>query len=40
MRRRTFVRQAPTNKEDLAKSADPKGQKQEGNTAVAHASAR
>ena len=39
-RRRTLVLQTPTNKEDPAKSADPKGQKEEGNTAVAHASAR
>jgi hypothetical protein len=27
VRRRTKVRQAPTNKEDQAKSADPKGKK-------------
>jgi hypothetical protein len=29
VRRRTSVRQAPTNKEDSVKSADPKGQKNE-----------
>ena len=40
VRRRTLVLQTPTNKEDPANSADPKGQKEEGNTAVAHASAR
>jgi hypothetical protein len=39
-RRRTLVLQTPTNKEDPANSADPKGQKEKGNTAVAHASAR
>ena len=40
VRRRTHVRQAPTNKEDSAKSADPKGPKNEVKSTEKEASAR
>jgi hypothetical protein len=35
VRRRTKVLQVPTNKEDLVKSADPKGQKNEAKNSLA-----